>query len=101
MALLFGEKIAAVGDNEAEVASARLVDARVIDFIEDPVAESEPDTAMTGQSGAGAGLRAGGPTRLDAGPAGGVLDLVGQCDNPCLGGVLIALRSRLRNAAAC
>jgi len=54
MALLFGEKPAAIGDDQTEVASAGLIDAGKIDLIENAVAEREPVQrgSIPGQPGA-------------------------------------------------
>src|SRR5208337_2162988 len=45
IALLLGEEGRAVCDDEAEVADAGLIDPRVVDFVEDAVADGEPDAA--------------------------------------------------------
>src|SRR5579859_2950839 len=68
IALFFGEEAVAVGDDEAEVAGAGLVDARIVDFVQDAVAEGEPDAADRGKRGADAGLGAGGPAWRNAWP---------------------------------
>ena len=70
VALLLGEEAIAVGDDQAEVARARLIDARIVDLVQDAVAEREPDAADRRQRGADAALRAGGPARRYAWPAG-------------------------------
>jgi hypothetical protein len=46
VALFFGEEIAAVGDDESQVAGAGLVDAGKVDFVEDAVTQGEPDFAV-------------------------------------------------------
>jgi hypothetical protein len=43
MPLLFGNKILTVGYDEAQIACAGLVYAGVIDFVQNAVADSEPD----------------------------------------------------------
>jgi hypothetical protein len=45
VALLLGEEAGTVGDDEAEVTGAGLIDARIVDLVEDAVAEREPDAA--------------------------------------------------------
>src|ERR1700722_6428153 len=52
VALLFGKEIDAITDDEPEIADADLVDARIIDFVEDAVAVRKPNPAERGQSGA-------------------------------------------------
>src|SRR5579862_7432887 len=66
--LLFGEKIAAVGNNESHVASASLIDAGKVDFIEDAVAYCEPHFAVLVKSCTDATLGARRPSRRNAGP---------------------------------
>src|SRR5579863_6037792 len=58
VALLFGEKIASVGDYKPEIAGASLVHAGKINFIDDPMAERKPDFAVLVQSGADTGFGA-------------------------------------------
>ena len=70
VALFFGEKIATVGDDKSHVAGASLIDSRKINFIENSVAQREPDFALLVECGADAGLGAGCPTRRDSRPAG-------------------------------
>ena len=45
VALFLGEEAGAVGDDQAEIAGAGLVDPRVVDLVEDAVAEGEPNAA--------------------------------------------------------
>ena len=66
--LHLGEEARAVGDDQAEVANAGLIDARVIDLVENAVADGEPDAARVGEGRADAALGARGPARLDPGP---------------------------------
>jgi len=46
VAFFFGEEVATVGDEEAEVAGAGLVDAGEIDLVQNAVADGEPDFAV-------------------------------------------------------
>ena len=69
VALLLGEEAIVAGDDQAEVARAGLIDARIVDLVQDAVAEREPDAADRGQRGADTALRAGGPAWRDAWPA--------------------------------
>src|SRR5208283_3760173 len=61
MPLFLGEEVAPIGDDEAQIAYARLVDSGEIDFIHDSVAEREPDLAVLVQGCANARLGAGSP----------------------------------------
>jgi hypothetical protein len=54
--LLLGEEGAPVRHQHAEVARACLIHARVIDLVENAVANGEPDPAQRGERGADAGL---------------------------------------------
>src|SRR5690242_2845335 len=45
VALLFGKKVDSVTYNESEVADSRLVNLRIVDFIDDSVAKGEPNVA--------------------------------------------------------
>ena len=67
IALLLGEEALPVGDDEAEIPRARVIDARIVDLVQDAVAEREPDLALRGESRAHAALRARGPARRDPG----------------------------------
>src|SRR6185437_10480875 len=69
-ALLFGEIAVAVGDDEAEVARAGLIDARIIDLVEDAMADREPDTAHPAERRADPALGARGPAPGNSRPAG-------------------------------
>ena len=80
MALLLRQESPGAGHDQAQIADAGLVIAGIVDFVEDAVAEGEPDPAAREQGGAHPALGAGGPARLDAGPArsGGGVRLVGH-----------------------
>jgi hypothetical protein len=78
MAFLFGEELAAIGDNQPKVAGAGLVDPGKIDFIKDAVTQREPNPAVEVQGGAYAGLGARSPARFNSGPAGRVLYAIVQ-----------------------
>jgi hypothetical protein len=45
VSFLFGEKISSVRDDQPEVSCAGLINARIIDLIENPVTDSKPDLA--------------------------------------------------------
>src|ERR1700730_6040253 len=64
--LLFREIAAAVGDDEAEIARAGIVDTGIIDLVENAVAQSEPHAACDRGRGADSALRARGPARENA-----------------------------------
>src|SRR5579859_2710069 len=76
MTFLFGEKTVTIGDNQSEVAGAGLVHPGKVDFIENAMTQREPDAAVEVEGRADAGLGARSPARLDAGPAGGVTDII-------------------------
>ena len=59
----------AVADEKLKIARVRLVDGRVVDFVDDAVTEREPDPAARMISGAQAFFCAGGPAGLDSGRA--------------------------------
>ena len=63
---LLREEIPAIGDNEPHVANTGLVDARGIDFVEDAMAQREPDTALTTESCAHARFGAGSPVGVNS-----------------------------------
>src|ERR1700677_1396642 len=67
VALLLGKERRAVRNDQPHVAHAGLVDARVIDLVEDAVAEREPDVTVGAERRAHADLGARGPSRCDAG----------------------------------
>ena len=69
MTLFFREERAAIGDNETEVARACLIDAGKVDFIQNSVAEGEPNPAVQIEGGADARFCARGPARFDSRPA--------------------------------
>ena len=71
MPLFFGEKRSAIGDHEAKIAGAGLIDAGKIHFIDDAVTQSKPDFAMLVQGCANAGFGARSPARWNTGPARG------------------------------
>jgi len=68
MAFLLGEKTMPVGDQQPEIARARLIDARKIDFVQNAVAQRKPDSAVQVQRGANTGLGARSPARLNSRP---------------------------------
>src|SRR3984957_11663521 len=69
VALLLGEEVCAVRDDQAHIADAGLIDAGVIYLVEDSVAQREPDAALVAQGRANAGFRAGSPSRRTSGAA--------------------------------
>ena len=70
--LLLRDKRTGVGDHEAEITQAGLIESRVVDLVQDAVAEREPDAARGSEGCADAALSAGRPPRRNAGPARGV-----------------------------
>ena len=73
---LFGKEFTTVGDDQAKVAGAGLIDSRIIDLVQDAVTERKPNLAVEVQSGAYASLSARSPTGGDPGPAGGVANFI-------------------------
>ena len=69
VALFLVAKRFPVGDEKLEIARVRLVHARVVDFVDDAMAEREPDPAARMISGAQAFFGAGGPAGFDSGRA--------------------------------
>jgi hypothetical protein len=69
MAFLFSKVLTTVGDDQAEVADAGLIDSWIINLIEDAVTEREPNLAVEIQCGAYACLGARSPAGGDPGPA--------------------------------
>jgi len=69
IAFLLGEEIRSVRDDKPHVADAGLVNAGVIDFVEDSVTQRKPDVARVAEGCANAGLGAGSPARRSSGPA--------------------------------
>ena len=70
VALDLGEESAPVGDDEPDVADASLVNPRIVDFIDDAVADGEPHLAALGERGADPVLCARGPSSRNSRPAG-------------------------------
>jgi hypothetical protein len=64
---LLGEELRSVRDDQPHVADAGLVNAWVIDLIEDSVAQREPDPTLITEGRANAGLGAGSPARRNSG----------------------------------
>ena len=69
MALLLGKEVLAIGDDETEVADVRSVGPRIVDLIEDAMAERVPDAAGGAQCRPHAGLGARCPSWGNAGPS--------------------------------
>ena len=65
----FGEVAMAVGENQAKIARARLVDAREIHFVQNSVTVRVPDARMWIERCADAGLGARSPTRRNSWPS--------------------------------
>ena len=57
----------AVADEKFEIARIRLINRRIVNFVDDAVAEGKPDPAAGRIRGSKTFLRAGGPTRRDSG----------------------------------
>ena len=70
VALLFGKKSFAVGDEETLITRAGLIYAWVVNLVENPVTERVPDSAVQIQCSTDAAFCAGGPSGLYAGPSG-------------------------------
>ena len=66
VALDLGEESVPVGDDEPEIADASLVNARIVDFIDDAVTDGEPDAAPLAERCADPVLGARGPTRRNS-----------------------------------
>ena len=62
IALLLGEETLSVRDDQAEVADAGLIDARIVDLVENAVADGEPDAARFRERRADPALGARGPS---------------------------------------
>ena len=69
--LFFGEVGLPIGHDEPEIARARVIDARIVDLVENPVAQREPDTAVATDRRAEAALRTRRPARRNTRPARG------------------------------
>src|ERR1700730_7370452 len=72
MTLFFRKKLAAIGDDEPKIASTSLVDTRVVNFVQDAVAESEPNFAVLVEGRADPAFGARGPAGSNPRPAGSV-----------------------------
>ena len=72
VALFFGEVAGAVGDDQPLIAGAGLVHSRVVNFVQDAVAEGEPYPAVQVERRAYAGFGARSPARRNARPARGI-----------------------------
>jgi hypothetical protein len=69
VALLFREKITAIGNDESHVSGASLINAGKINFVEDAVTDRKPDFAVLIEGRTHPTLGARGPTWRNAGPA--------------------------------
>jgi hypothetical protein len=69
VALFLRKEILPVGDDQAQVADARLIHAGVVDLVQDAVANGEPHAAAVAQGGAHSTLGAGRPARWNTRPA--------------------------------
>src|SRR5205823_1967991 len=69
--LLLVAKALAVGDQKLKIPRVGLIDARVVNLVDDAMAQCEPDSATGMIGGAQALLGAGGPARLNTGCAEG------------------------------
>src|SRR5262245_23252304 len=67
VALLLVAECFAVADEKLKIARIGMIDVRIIDLVDDPMAESEPKPATAVVGRAHALLFAGGPARLDSG----------------------------------
>ena len=69
--LFLREECLPIGHDETEVARARVIDAWVVDLVEDPVAQREPHPAVATHSGTEAALRTRRPACRNSRPARG------------------------------
>ena len=69
--LFFREVRLPIGHDETKVARARVIDAWIVDLVENPVAQREPDTAVATDGRAEAALRTRRPARRNTRPARG------------------------------
>src|SRR5436853_1563005 len=69
MPLFFREELATVGHDQSHVACAGMIDTRIIHFVQNAMADSEPQRTCVAERRADGGLGAGGPARRNAGPA--------------------------------
>jgi hypothetical protein len=72
MAFFLGEEFAPISNQESHIAGAGLIDAREIDFVENAVAQCEPNLTVLVEGSSRGSLGARGPARGDAWSAGGV-----------------------------
>ena len=70
VALLLREEAASIGDDETEIPRAGLVDARIVDLVQNAVAQREPHLTPCRKGRADAALGAGGPPSRNARPSG-------------------------------
>src|SRR5688572_10935728 len=68
VALLLREVRVPIRHDEAEVAGARVIDTRVVDLVEDAVAQCEPHSAVATDSSADPGFRARSPAGRETRP---------------------------------
>src|SRR6185503_4204820 len=71
MPLFFREVRLPVGNDEPEIARARVIDAWIVDLIEDTVAQRKPDSAVAADSGTNSALRARRPAGRNTWPTRG------------------------------
>src|SRR5579863_76460 len=68
IALLFREETMPIGNDEAQIPRACLIDPRIVDLVEDAVAQREPDSALRLQRGTDTAFGARCPSRIAARP---------------------------------
>src|SRR6266404_7878764 len=67
VALFLVAKCLAVADEKFKITRIRLIEPRIVNFINDAMAEGEPEAAASGIGGSETFLCAGRPTRLNSG----------------------------------
>ena len=72
--LFFGEKAAAIGNDQALVARTGLVYSREINFIQDPVAQGEPHATVPAKSSTDTRFGTRSPSWLNSGPPRSIAD---------------------------
>src|SRR4051812_9044697 len=83
VALFFRKVRPAIGDDEAKVSRAGVINAGVIHLVENAVTQSEPDAAFAADGRAETGFCAAGPTPGNTWPAGGEFPLNHVATSPC------------------
>src|SRR6185503_14848003 len=69
ISLFFRKECLPIGHDETKIARACMIDAWIVDLVEDPVAQREPDAAFATHSGTEAALRTRRPARRNTRPS--------------------------------